>query len=147
MQRVIELIRVSRNTQTGAPRYSIPTQRATNRRTAGAYGLEIVRTIELIGVSGAAVLKAPGMLALLELIRQPEIQGVVACEFSRLMRPDCFGDYVLLEAFRDSNTILYLPEGPLDFGTKQGRFLGVVRAAIAGLQRGDLAERDRKSVV
>jgi DNA invertase Pin-like site-specific DNA recombinase len=141
MQKVVELIRVSRNLDTLLTHFSLPTQRATNRRTAQAHRLQIVRTIELVNVSGAAILKAPEMHALLDLIRQPEISGVVIYDFSRLMRPDSFTDYILLQAFHDSNTILYLPEGPVDFGTKDGRFMGAIRAAIAGLQRGDFVER------
>ena len=56
-KKAIELIRVSTQGQAGDGRASIPAQRAINQRTAGAYGLEIVDTIELVNVSGAAVLR------------------------------------------------------------------------------------------
>src|SRR5437868_14837875 len=65
MKRVIELIRVSTEAQARDDRASIPAQRAANRRTAQAYSLEIVRTIEYADVSGAAVLLAPEMQLLL----------------------------------------------------------------------------------
>lgn len=141
MKKVLELIRVSTEGQAGSDRASIPAQRAINRRTAQAYGLEIVRSIEMADVSGAAVLMAPEMQMLLKLIQSPDIHGVVAREFSRLMRPENFGDYALLQAFVDSKTILYLPEGPLDFGSKTGRLMGTIRAAIAGLERSEILER------
>lgn len=140
-KRVIELIRVSTESQAGEDRASIPAQRAINRRTERAYGLTIVRSIELSDVSGAAVLMAPEIQELLILMTDPEIHGVVAREFSRLMRPENFSDYALLQAFADSNTVLYLPEGPIDFTSKTGRLMGTIRAAIAGMERTEILER------
>lgn len=140
-RKVIELIRVSTEGQAASDRASIPAQRAINRRTAAAYGLEIVKSIEMSDVSGAAVLFAPEIQELLRLISDPNIHGVVAREFSRLMRPENFSDYGLLQQFADTNTILYLPEGPIDFGSKTGRLLGTIRAAIAGMERTEILER------
>lgn len=141
MKRAIELIRVSTESQAATDRASIPAQRAINRRTALAYGLTIVRSIEMADVSGAAVLLAPEIKELLGLMNDPEIHGVVAREFSRLMRPENFADYGLLQAFADSNTVLYLPEGPIDFASKTGRLMGTIRAAIAGMERIEILER------
>jgi DNA invertase Pin-like site-specific DNA recombinase len=141
MKRVIELIRVSTEGQAGPDRAGIAAQRAANRRTATHNGLEIVRTIEISDVSGAAVLRSPGMQELLKLIESVDIQGVVAKEFSRLMRPDNFADYALLQAFADTATVLYLPDGPIDLGSKSGRLFGPLRAAIAGLERTEILER------
>lgn len=140
-KRSLELIRVSTESQAGSDRASIPAQRAINRRTALAYGLTIVRSIEMSDVSGASVLMAPEMRELLTLMNDREIHGVVAREFSRLMRPENFSDYALLQAFADTNTILYLPEGPIDFSSKTGRLMGTIRAAIAGMERTEILER------
>src|SRR6185369_8475015 len=140
-KRAAELVRVSTESQAGNDRASIPAQRAINRRTALAYGLTIVRSIEMSDVSGASVLLAPEMRELLALMNDKEIHGVVAREFSRLMRPENFSDYALLQAFSDTNTILYLPEGPIDFSSKTGRLMGTIRAAIAGMERTEILER------
>ncbi len=140
-KRVIELIRVSTEGQAAADKASIPAQRAVNRRTAVVYGLEIVRSIEMADVSGAAVLMAPEIRDLIELMRSPDIQGVVAKEFSRLMRPENFSDYALLQHFADTKTVLYLPEGPIDLGSKMGRLMGGVRALFAGVEREEIRER------
>jgi DNA invertase Pin-like site-specific DNA recombinase len=138
---VIELIRVSTEGQAAEDRAGIPAQRAVNRKTAAQSGLNIVRSIEMADVSGAAVLHAPEIQELLRLIESPQIHGVVAKEFSRLMRPENFSDYVLLQAFAETNTVLYLPEGPIDLSSKGGRFLGAIRAAVAGLERSEILER------
>lgn len=139
--KAIQLIRVSTEGQAGEDRASIPAQRTINERTARAYGLTIIETIELVDVSGAAVLRAPGMQRLLKRIEDPDIHGVVVREFSRLLRPNDFADYILLQKFADTKTVLYLPDGPVDFASKMGRLLGSIRAAIAGLERTEILER------
>ncbi|MGA8086442.1 MAG: recombinase family protein [Terracidiphilus sp.] len=141
MKKVIELIRVSTEQQAALDRASIPAQRTVNRRTCQLYGLEIVGSIELADVSGASVLLAPEIQELMRLMQSPDIDGVVAREFSRLMRPENFTDYALLQAFSDSKTILYLPEGPIDLNSKTGRLMGTIRAAIAGMERTEILER------
>jgi len=141
MRKVVELIRVSTEGQAAETSASIPAQRNVNRQTAASFGLTIVRSIEISDVSGAAVLFAPEMKELLRLIQSPDIRGVVTKEFSRLMRPENFSDYALLQAFAETNTVLYLPEGPLDLSTKEGRLIAPIRAAIAGLERTEILER------
>jgi len=141
MKSIIELIRVSTEQQAGEDRAGIPAQREANRRTAQTYGLTIVRSIEIVDVSGAAVLSSPQMQELLRMMESPEIHGVVTKEFSRLMRPEKFTDYALLQQFIDTGTVLYLPDGPIDLASKSGRLLGTIRAALAGLERREIIER------
>ena len=141
MKHVIELIRVSTEQQAAEDRAGIPAQRETNRRTAKAYGLTIVRRIEIVDVSGTNVLKSPKMQELLRLMESKDIHGVVTKEFSRLMRPENFSDYALLQHFIDTETVLYLPDGPIDLASKSGRLLGTIRAAVAGVERRDILDR------
>ena len=133
MKNVIELIRVSTEQQAGDDRAGIPAQREANRRTARSHGLSIIRTIEIVDVSGASVLSSPQMQELLRLMESPEIHGVVTKEFSRLMRPEKFTDYAMLQQFIDTQTVLYLPDGPIDLASKGGRLMGTIRAAMAGM--------------
>jgi DNA invertase Pin-like site-specific DNA recombinase len=141
MKNAIELIRVSTEQQAGEDRAGIPAQREINRRTAKAYGLRIVRSIAIVDVSGAAVLSSPEMQELLRLMESSDIHGVLTKEFSRLIRPEKFTDYALLQHFIDTNTILYLPDGPIDLTSKTGRLLGTIRAAMAGMERREILER------
>src|SRR5690242_3412513 len=141
IKRAIELIRVSTESQAAEDRASIPAQRAINRKTAAVYGLTIVRSIEISDVSGSAVLKAPEIQELITLMGAPELHGVITREFSRLMRPENYADYALLQVFVDTNTILYLPEGPINFASTDGRLLGTLRAAMAGVERLDLLKK------
>ena len=141
MKKVLELIRVSTEGQAADDRASIPAQRAVNQRTCKQYDLKIIRTFEICDVSGTNVLLSSEVQEMLEVMKLPEIHGVVAREFSRLMRPENYTDYGLLQAFAETNTLLYLPEGPIDFASKTGRFMGTVRAAIAGMERMEILER------
>src|SRR5438477_11544114 len=123
MKKVIGHIRRSTATQATTERASSPAQRAVKRRTCAHYDLEIVHSIEIPDLSGACVRLAPEIQQLIQTMRSPEIHGVVAREFSRLMRPENFEDFALLQAFVDSKTMLYLPEGPLDLSSKIGRLM------------------------
>jgi len=140
-KKALELIRVSTEGQAGEVRAGIPPQRQVNRRTAQIYDLDIVRSIEIIDVSGAWVLMSPEMQELMRLMESPEIAGVITKEFSRLMRPENFSDYCLLQHSVDTGTLLYLPDGPLDLASKSGRLMGTIRAAFAGVERRDIIER------
>jgi DNA invertase Pin-like site-specific DNA recombinase len=140
-KRVIELLRVSTEAQAGEDRAGIPAQRAANRRTAAQFGLEIVETIEMIDVSGTSVLYAPGMQRLLALIADSDVHGVVAKEFSRLVRPESWEDGVILQRFVETSTLLYLPEGPIDLATRQGRILATLQGLMAGLEGSMIRER------
>jgi DNA invertase Pin-like site-specific DNA recombinase len=140
-KRCLELLRVSTMGQADADRASLPSQRTVNRQTADRYGLTIVRTIELAGVSGAAVLLAPEMQEMIRLMNDPEIHGVIAREFSRLMRPENFADYALLQSFVDTTTILYLPDGPIDFSSDSGMILGTVKATMGGIERKEMKKK------
>lgn len=141
MKRCLELLRVSTAGQADADKASLPSQRTTNAQTAKVYGLTIVKTIEISDVSGAHVLLAPEIQEMLRLMNDSEIHGVIVREFSRLMRPDNFADYAMLQAFIDSETILYLPEGPIDFATDSGLIHGSLRAMMGGLERRDLVKK------
>src|SRR5260370_25522646 len=57
------------------------------------------------------------------------------------MRPEKFTDYALLQQFIDTQTILYLPDGPIDLESKSGRLLATIRAAIAGMERREIIDR------
>lgn len=140
-KRVIQLLRVSTERQAGDDKAGLAAQRAINQRTVATYGLEIVKTIEMCDVSGTAVLRAPEMQELLRLIESPDIHGVVTKEFSRLMRPDNFKDYALLQAFVDTETVLYLPDGPLDLASAIGGLIGMIRAGMARIERRDILAR------
>jgi DNA invertase Pin-like site-specific DNA recombinase len=143
VKKAIELIRVSTIQQAGDDRFSIPAQRTINRKTAAANGLTITKTIEISDVGGSDVLASPEIQELVRLIQDREIHGVIAREFSRLMRPENLGDFYLLQNFADSKTLLYLPDGAIDFSTKSGKMIGGIRALFAGYEKTEFLEKSQ----
>src|SRR5688572_27920404 len=106
-KKVIELIRVSTEGQAAEDRAGIPAQREINRRTARNYGLDIVRSIEDVHVSGAAILKSPEVQELLPLIECSDFVGVMTYEFSRMIPPLKMTDSFSLQHYLVPITILY----------------------------------------
>jgi site-specific DNA recombinase len=141
MIRVAEWIRVSDESQASPERFGIPAQKSVNLDTCKRFGLEVIKTFQVEDVSGKDILLASETHELIELMKSGRIQGVVAREFSRLMRPDDFADYVLLSEFQKTKTILYLPEGTIDFNDKMGRLMAGMQASISGYERSTIRER------
>jgi DNA invertase Pin-like site-specific DNA recombinase len=141
VEKVIEWIRVSTIGQAANDHASIPSQKTINRQTCQRFDLEIGRTFQIADVSGASVLFSPEMQEMIRLMGAPAISGVVTREFSRIIRPENFADFALLQVFVDTNCVLFLPDGPVDFRNKTGRFVGTIRAAMAGMERFEIKER------
>jgi DNA invertase Pin-like site-specific DNA recombinase len=141
MIKVAEWIRVSDESQASPERFGIPAQKTVNKDTCERFGLEVVKTFQVEDVSGKDIMLASETHELIQLMQSGRIQGVVSREFSRLMRPDNFGDYVLLGAFQNSKSLLWLPEGPINLNEKNGRLMASMQAAIAGFERSTIRER------
>ena len=141
MIKVAEWIRVSDESQAAPERFGIPAQKTVNKDTCARFGLEVVKTFQVEDVSGKDIMLASETHELIQLMQSGRIQGVVSREFSRLMRPDNFGDYVLLGAFQNSKSLLWLPEGPINLNEKNGRLMASMQAAIAGFERSTIRER------
>lgn len=141
MIKVAEWIRVSDESQAAPEKFGIPAQKTVNRDTSKRFGLEIIETFQVEDVSGKDIMLASETHELIKLMKSGRIQGVVAREFSRLMRPDDFADYLLLSEFQKSKIILYLPEGTIDFNDKMGRLMAGMQASISGYERSTIRER------
>ncbi len=131
-KRVLQLIRVSTQGQADEDKGGVPAQYAANRRTAQIYNLEIVDTVELIDVSGTAVLDDPRFQHLLEEdLERDDIDGVVAPALDRVTRLQGYQWARILSRFQETDKILYLPSGPLDLGSEEGELMGPLQAIFA----------------
>jgi DNA invertase Pin-like site-specific DNA recombinase len=140
---VVELIRVSTETQAAEDRTGIPSQRTTNQVTCTQHKLRIVESVELVE-SGTDVAQTPEMAHVLELIAQGRARGIVLAEYSRLFRPDRWGDMVVLQELDDHGAQLYLPTGPVDLGSQVGMVQASVYTLMARLERIHIRERMRR---
>lgn len=140
-RRAIALLRVSTEGQAGPDRQGLPAQREACQRIAAAHGLEIVDTLELEGVSGAAVLSDEQFTGMLRRLRAGEVQAVIVAAFNRLFRRKQFADYAILDAFRESGARLYSGDGELDLSGESGGLLALLRGELAGIERRRIIER------
>lgn len=136
---VAEFIRVSTVAQ--LDKFGKDAQFTKNLSTRDREGLEVKRTFEFDGESGADVVRHPQFRELVAMIERKEISGILANDFSRHMRPERFGDYKFLDICRKHSIVLYLGSGPVDVATKMGRFLAHQLAAMADFERESIRER------
>lgn len=137
---VVELLRVSTDLQAGPDRAGLPGQHSTNLRTCGAYGLEIVESVEIVE-SGAEVARTPGMARVLEAVTSGRARGILLAEYSRLFRPDRWSDLVVLQTLSDHGAPIYLPAGPIDLATELGFVQATINNLLAAMERRRIRER------
>jgi DNA invertase Pin-like site-specific DNA recombinase len=139
----VAMIRVSTAGQADERRAGIPAQREAIRRIAEARGLRILpeHQFELTDLSGAHVLDSSEYQRFMRVVAQPGITAVVTKEFSRIMRPECFDEYVILQHFVNHGIRLHLPDTVLDFSNRRDRFMAGLSAAMAGMERDEIRQR------
>ncbi len=138
---VVELIRVSTDAQAAEGRAGIPAQKTACKQIAQRNGLTTKWTVQIEGVSGSAVMSSPGMRKLEQIVRSGECDGIVMKEHSRLIRPENFADYALLELLKEHSVKLYTADDVLDLSTNTGQFFATVQFGMAGYERRVIRER------
>jgi DNA invertase Pin-like site-specific DNA recombinase len=137
----IMLIRVSTPEQATADKGGIDSQLATCKKIARQHNLNLRWPIQIDGVSGAAVQRAPGFKLLLQIVQSGACSGIVLKDSSRLMRPDNFADQAIFEVLRTNKVRLYQEHGVTDFDCNADRFMATVMMGVNGLERGVIRER------
>lgn len=138
---VIELLRVSIQSQDSDERLGLDAQHSVNLSTCARFDLSIVGEPIRVVVSGAEIVGSEAMEQVLEAISYGRARGVVIAEYSRLFRPDRWDDYRILQTFADHAALIYLPSGPIDLQTEGGFVLATVNNMVASLERRRIKER------
>lgn len=137
----IELIRVSTKAQAKEDRGGIPAQRAACKAIAERHALNLKWSIEMTDVSGAAVMYSPEIKKLTQILKSGECSGVVMKEHTRLMRPENFEDYAILQLFKDHKVKIYAPDDVMDLSNPSGQLMGVIKFGMSGYERATIMER------
>ena len=138
---VAALVRVSTKEQAADDRAGIPRQKEVIRRAAEIHGLNIVHTVELSDVSGTATAQTPEVRRLMDMLRRQAIRGIVVADMDRLVRPERFGDFALLDIFKDTGAKLYSGSEVLDFGDDATFMVGGIHGLFAGMERRMIKKR------
>jgi DNA invertase Pin-like site-specific DNA recombinase len=126
-KRALALLRVSTDGQ------DVARQRADIRRLERQYGLDIIRTLELVGVSGTATLDNEQVNQVLREVEQAGVDGLAASAVDRLFRPKRGSDFKILNGFQDARKTLWtVRDGALEIWTDEGW----ERAMTAGTRAG-----------
>jgi len=141
MNKVIEFLRVSTEEQSKEGREGLPRQKEANALTIRRHKLSVVRTITLIDVSGTSVLQSPEVNKLLDTMHAGAIDGVVVADWDRLIRLDNFRDFALLEHFKETGTLIYLPDQIIDLNTQSGFLIGGFQSIISGNELTQIKKR------
>ncbi|HET6765006.1 MAG TPA: recombinase family protein [Longimicrobiaceae bacterium] len=138
---VVELLRVSIQSQDSDERLGLDAQHSVNLATCARFGLSIVGEPIRVVVSGAEIVGSEAMDQLLDAISYGHAAGVVIAEYSRLFRPDRWDDYRILQTFVDHGALIYLPSGPIDLQTEGGFVMATVNNMLVSLERRRIKER------
>src|SRR4051812_26531669 len=94
--RVISLLRVSTDKQ------DVARQRTDIERLRSRFGVEVVRTLELLGVPGTATLDDMQVRQVLDDLALPDVDGIGLSSLDRLFRPGKkYGQFAILDRFVD----------------------------------------------
>jgi DNA invertase Pin-like site-specific DNA recombinase len=138
MKQALGLIRVSTDAQ------DVQRQRTDLKKLEKMYGIHIVRTLELVGVSGTTMLTNQQTRQLLREVAQPGIDGLAASSVDRVIRPKRGRDFGILDELQDEKKHLWtVRDGHMDLGTPEGWERAMAASLRAGSELQEILRRVR----
>ena len=138
MKRALALLRVSTDGQ------DVQRQRADIEKLKKLHSLEIVRTLELVGISGTAMLTNEQTQQLLQEVAQPGIDGLAASAVDRVIRPKRGRDFGILDGLQDAKRHLWtVRDGHMDLGSPEGWERAMAASLRAGSELQEILRRVR----
>jgi len=138
---VVALIRVSTEKQAEDDKAGIPAQKDACEKIAKQHQLQIRWHVQIEDVSGAAIMRSPKMKEVIRIVTSGQCKGIVIKEESRLMRPENFEDYALLQLLEKYDVKMYLVDGVLDLSKANDKLFSHIKFAFAGYERGLIRDR------
>lgn len=137
MFNVISLLRVSGDGQ------DVARQRTDQEKCKKKFNLGILRSVELIGVSGTATLSNEEVEKILTELKQPGVDGIQVSSLDRLFRPGKrYGQFAILDRFVDENKRIWSTrEGEIDPSTDEGYDKCLAAGGRAGAEWRELRRR------
>jgi len=146
--KAVEFLRVSTQEQGGDDRAGLPRQKEANALTVQKHDLTIIKSVQIVDVSGTSVIHTPEIKDLINMMHSGQIQGVVVADWDRLIRLDNFNDFALLQHFKETGTMIFLPDQVIDLNTQSGFLIGGFQSIISGNELTQIKKRmlDAKEV-
>jgi DNA invertase Pin-like site-specific DNA recombinase len=140
----IGYIRVSTDEQKSTG-ISLKAQKSNIEAYCQLNNLVLAEIIEDAGIGGKN-LSRPGMLSLLEKIKDPAISNIVVVKIDRLTRSTKDLLYLIDECFKHENVQFHSIQEKIDSSSAQGRFFLTVIGALATMEREMISERTKEAL-
>ena len=145
--KVVALLRVSTAGQQDGDKTGIARQQADIEFNCDRFGLEVVETFPLTGISGAIVQDTPEFKRMLKTLARPEIRGVVVSTLDRFLRPENLDAYAVFKIFRQGQKKMLFcnTKNPLDVTDSQDRATIVSQLENAAAERQRIKYRTQRA--
>ena len=140
--KAIGLIRLSTQEQAELGKAGIDRQKTDIAAAAQMHGVEIIRMVQVIE-SGAKVRGQRDFEQIFRDLQNSGVDGVICSNLDRLVRPDCFADYGVLDHFKLNRKRIFTPGGIIDPATQTGFMESTMRAMFAGYERQMISSRTK----
>jgi DNA invertase Pin-like site-specific DNA recombinase len=137
---LIGVIRVSTLDQARDDRAGIERQRNDVDIVRRAYGATIIRTISVIE-SGSFVQEQRDFQKLFQDLGTPGVDGIAISSLDRLVRPDNFQEFSILDYFKRNGKRIYTPASMIDPSSQSGWLECLMRCGFSGLEKQVIRER------
>jgi DNA invertase Pin-like site-specific DNA recombinase len=131
---VIAIVRVSTPGQAADEHGGIPRQHASIARAVAIHRLEVVATIELV-ISGTQTRGHPQIIWMRQMLADGQVKGVVVSEIDRIMRPNTFADYELLDSFITVGAKIYVEGTVHDYSEDMAQLGVFMKLFFGGMER------------
>jgi DNA invertase Pin-like site-specific DNA recombinase len=138
---VIGFIRLSSEEQASEGRAGLLRQRTDIAAASRLHDLDVVRVVELLGVSGADVLGNAEFRAMLRDMERADIAGVVTSAVDRLTRPDTLGALAVFDPFQRYQKLVFTAGQVIDLNTDGGFLLSGLLGMLGGIERRAIRKR------
>ncbi|MBZ5625170.1 MAG: recombinase family protein [Acidobacteriia bacterium] len=139
-RQVVSMIRVSTPGQATDDRKGLNRQREDIAVFQDSYGLEIKRQFEIV-MSGTDVHRTRDFHTMLEVLKRPEIAGVVVPSIDRLSRDHRLSSMALFKVFEETGKFLFCDLGEMDLNNPQHTLIIWIMINQAGNERKAIKHR------
>jgi hypothetical protein len=138
---VISLIRFSDDQQIDDDRAGIPGQRLRIEAGVALHNLNIIWEEIVIDVSGKHVAGNLQFQHIFAALKSGEAKGVIVAEQSRLVRPQYWQDFAILDHLKRNHCCLYTPTERIDANTQAGWYTLTVGGMVSGGELQNMVDR------
>lgn len=133
--RAVTLVRVSSAEQAELGRSGIDRQRESNDSAVRSQGYQLVKSFEIIDVSGASSFASPEMIELVSMVEAGTVDVVVASEMSRIHRPSDLASLGAIDVLKQHGTLLNIGGTIHNLSEPEGFLSSGIMSIIGGFER------------